>query len=109
MRAIVLRRLALIGLRFAIDNYLASRVSSPSMVGCKSDGGWRRLRKCCFDYVVLMSALRNLLVFDPERWQSRLVDEVHVDSFHVPPNGFVLGESLIQQMVDLPEKAPLIR
>jgi hypothetical protein len=56
-----------------------------------------------------MSARRNLLVFDPERWQSRLVDEVHADSFHVPPNGFVLGESLIQQMVDLPEKAPLIR
>jgi hypothetical protein len=38
VRAVVFWRLALIGLRFAIDNHLAPKVSLPSMFGCKSDG-----------------------------------------------------------------------
>jgi len=45
VRAIVFRRLALIGLRFAIDNHLAPKVSSPSMVGRKSDGVLAMLEK----------------------------------------------------------------
>ena len=45
MRADVFRRLALIGLRFAIDIHLALKVSSPSMVGYKSDGVLATLEK----------------------------------------------------------------